>query len=220
MEQSELISIWKSYDRKLEKALQLNNRYAADLLKLKTQSALSSMNPIKLLAIVVGCIWVIAGGTIVVNIFRYEQASPFFLYSAAFQLLVTAIAIVIYACQLVLIRTIDVSDPVVRVQQKLTWLKGSTLWVARILLLQLPAWTTFYLSGNLIRQGNPAYLLANGAVTLLFTFAAGWLFFNIRYENKDKTWFKWLFRGKEWTPIMESIGLYQEIADFESESTN
>ncbi|MEO6453117.1 MAG: hypothetical protein ABIN97_03545 [Ginsengibacter sp.] len=51
-------------------------------------------------------------------------------------------------------------------------------------------------------------------VTLLFTYIAIWLFFNIRYENKNKKWFKLIFNGKEWTPLMKSMELLQQVEEY------
>lgn len=64
------------------------------------------------------------------------------------QVLLTAIALVLYIYQLVLMQQIDISQPVVETKHHLARLKFSTLWIARILFLQLPVWTTFY-TGNL-----------------------------------------------------------------------
>jgi len=42
-----------------------------------------------------------------------------------------------------------------------------------------------------------------------FTVIAIWLFFNIKYENKNKKWFQLIFNGKEWTPLMKSMELLE-----------
>ena len=51
-------------------------------------------------------------------------------------------------------------------------------------------------------------------LTASFSYIAIWLFFNIKYENRDKKWFRLIFEGKEWTPIIKSIELYEEIEEF------
>lgn len=219
MDQSEIINLWKAYDRKLEASLMLNKSNAIELTRLKTKSLLSSMTPLKIFTIIVGMLWVFIGGTIVVNLFvhAYASVSPFFLYSAAFQLLLTAIAIVIYLYQLVLIHQVDITDTLIKTQKRLTQLKSSTLWVARILFLQLPAWTTFYLSMGMFESGNLPYILINSTVTLLALGISVWLFVNIRYANREKKWFKLIFEGKEWTPVIKAIELHEEIEAFEKE---
>ena len=219
MDQSEIINLWKAYDRKLEASLMLNKSNAIEITRLKTKSLLSSMTPLKIFTIIVGMLWVSIGGTIVVNLFvhAYASVSPFFLYSAAFQLLLTAIGIGIYLYQLVLIHQMDITDTLIKTQKRLTQLKSSTLWVARILLLQLPAWTTFYWSMDLIKSGHLPYIFLNSVVTLLAIAVSLWLFINIRYENREKKWFKLIFEGKEWTPVIKAIELHKEIEAFERE---
>lgn len=219
MDQSEIINLWKAYDRKLEASLMLNKSNAIEITRLKTKSLLSSMTPLKIFTIIVGMLWVSIGGTIVVNLFvhAYTSVSPFFLYSAAFQLLLTAIGIGIYLYQLVLIHQMDITDTLIKTQKRLTQLKSSTLWVARILLLQLPAWTTFYWSMDLIKSGHLPYIFLNSVVTLLAIAVSLWLFINIRYENREKKWFKLIFEGKEWTPVIKAIELHKEIEAFERE---
>ena len=219
MEQSEIINLWKAYDRKLEASLMLNKSNAIEITRLKTKSLLSSMTPLKLFTIVVGMLWVFVGATLISNLFvhAYASVSPFFLYSAAFQLLLTAIGIGIYLYQLVLIHQMDITDTLINTQKRLTQLKSSTLWVARILFLQLPAWTTFYWSMDLIKSGHLPYIFLNSVVTLLAIAVSLWLFINIRYENREKKWFKLIFEGKEWTPVIKAIELHKEIEAFERE---
>jgi hypothetical protein len=219
MDQSEIINLWKAYDRKLEASLMLNKSNAIEITRLKTKSLLSSMTPLKIFTIIVGMLWVSIGGTIVVNLFvhAYTSVSPFFLYSAAFQLLLTAIGIGIYLYQLVLIHQMDITDTLINTQKRLTQLKSSTLWVARILFLQLPVWTTFYWSMDLIKSGHLPYIFLNSVVTLLAIAVSLWLFVNIRYENREKKWFRLIFEGKEWTPVIKAIELHKEIEAFERE---
>ena len=217
MEHSEIINLWKTYDEKLEKVLAINKQNTQELLRLKAKNLISEMRPYKSFTLFVGLVWVILGVTIVSNLFvnALDKISWFFLISASLQLLLTAVATGIYIYQLIMINQINITESVVETQKKLSYLKGTTLWVTKILFLQLPLWTTFYLSSSMLMSGDIAYILINGIVTAVFTFAAIWLFININYQNKDKKWFKLIFDGKEWTPIMESIEFYKEIEGYE-----
>lgn len=117
-----------------------------------------------------------------------------------------------------MIYQVDISEPVLATQEKLASLKSSALWVARILFLQLPVWTTFYLSESIFESVNSIYLIINGIITLLFSYVSIWLFLNIKYNNKDKKWFKLIFDGKEWTPVMKSMELLSEIDKYKIEN--
>jgi hypothetical protein len=216
MEEAEMIQLWKSYNKKLEESLVLNRKNAEDITRIKVKSLLGSMKPLKIFTILAGMVWVGLGSMILVNLFMhaFDSISKFFLFSAAIQVLLTAIALVLYIYQLVLIQQVDISQPVVETQQHLARLKSSTLWIARILFLQLPVWTTFYLGSYMLEKGNIVFYIIQSVVTLLFAYAAVWLFFNIKYENRHKKWFRLIFNGKEWSPLMRSMELLRQAGEY------
>jgi len=217
MKETELTALWKAYDQKLEEHLQVNRQHAADITRLKVQSALSSMKPSKIFTLFIGLIWVSLGSTVVFNLAVYapDKVSIFFLLSAGFQLILTAIALVVYLYQLILIRQVDISEPVLAVQERLARLRSSTLQVTRILFLQLPAWTTFFWSESMFEHNHTSLLILPVAITLIFTAATPWLFFNIKYENRDKWWFRFIFSGKEWDPILQAMEMLEQLKGYQ-----
>jgi hypothetical protein len=212
MEDIEIINLWKSYDKKLEENLSLNRRNAEDITKINIRSFLSSMRPLKVFTVLAGIIWVGFLDVLIVGLF--QVASPFFLVSAAILSLLNTLAIGIYLYQLILIHEVDISEPILATQEKLARLKSSTLWVARILFLQLPVWTTFYLSTAMFENGNLLLIILQIVITLSFTFIAVWLFLHIKYENRHKKWFHMIFNGKEWDPVMKSMELLSQVHDY------
>jgi len=216
MEDVDIINLWKSYDRKLEENLLFSKKNAEDIIKMKAQSFLASMKPLKIFTILIGIGWVGFVDILIVNLFF--MANPFFLISAAIQVLLTKLAIGLYLYQLILIYQVDSSEPLLATQERLSRLKSSTLWVARILFLQLPVWTTFYWNKSMVENGNIALYMIQIVVTLLFTFLAVWLFCNINYANRNKKWFKLIFDGKEWSPVIKSMELLSQIDDYKIES--
>jgi hypothetical protein len=212
MENTDIINLWKSYDKKLEENLILNKKNAEDITKLKVQSLIASMKPLKIFTIVIGIIWVGIVDTLIINFFH--EANPIFLISTGIQVLLTKLAIGIYLYQMVLIHQVDISNPILKTQEKLTRLKSTTLWITRLLFLQLPLWTTFYWNESMLENGNVWLYTLQILVTSVFSFIAIWLFFNIRYANRNKRWFQIIFSGKEWTPIVKSMELYSEIKEF------
>ena len=144
----------------------------------------------------------------------------FFLVSATIQIGLTAVALIIYIYQLINIYKVDITDPILETQNRLANLKTSTLWITRILFLQLPVWTTFYWNISMIENGNWFLWIIQGIVTLSSAYIAIWLFFNIRYENRNKKWFKFIFNGKEWTPLMKSMELLEQIEDYKDKNAS
>lgn len=215
MENAEIINLWKSYNQKLEENLMFNKRNAEDITKLKVQSFLSPLKPLKGFIIVMGILWVVFLNVLIVKLFYV--ANPFFLISAIIIMLFNLLAIAIYIYQFMVIHQVDISESILQTQEKLSRLKSSTLWVTRLLFLQLPFWTTFYLNETMLENGNIWFIIIQLLVTLTMMFLGIWLFFNIKYDNKDKKWFHYLFNSLEWTPIIKSIELCREIEAFKQE---
>jgi len=216
MKELEMIEIWKSYDKKLEENLILNRKNTEDITRIKVQSFISSMKPIKIFTIVIGLLWVVFVDTLIINLF--SVASPFFLISAGIQVLLTKLAIGIYLYQMILIQQVDISAPIVSTQEKIARLKSSTIWVTRLLFLQLPVWTTYYWNESMLENGNIWLYALQIIITASFTYLAIWLFFNIRYENKDKKWFRLIFNGREWNPVITSMELLNQIREYKDET--
>jgi len=225
MNENEIKNLWQISNEKTESSLFISSKKTEEITRMKAKNMLSSMKPVKIFTLIAGILWTIILGFVIVNLFihAYDKVSLFFLYSATIQELLTVIAIAVYIYQLKLIYKIDFSEPVLKIQENLSKLKMSTLAVTRVLFLQLPVWTTFYLSESMFVNGNLTLLIIQGIVTLTFTFTAIWLFISIKYENRNKKWFKLIFRGKEWQPIlqaMEQISLIDIYKSQESENAN
>ncbi|QHV97519.1 hypothetical protein [Spirosoma endbachense] len=218
MEDRDLVALWKSYDKKLEENLLLNRKNLEAITSIKIQSFLASMKPMKIFTIIVGILWVGVVDVLLINLFTI--ASPFFLISAGIQVLLTKLAIGIYAYQLILIQLVDINEPIVAVQEKIAQLKSSTIWVTRFLFLQLPVWTTFYWTESMWKNGNIVLYLIQAIITGSFAFLAVWLFRNINYANSEKKWFRLIFSGKEWDPLIKSMDLLSQINDYKNETKN
>ena len=212
MQDTDLIQLWKSYDKKLEENLAINRQNTFEITKLKLKSHLLSMKPLKMFTIVLGILWVVFLDSLIVVLFHF--ASPFLLISAGLVSLLNKLAIGIYIYQMALISEVNIDAPVISTQDKLARLKSSTIWIARILFLQIPFWTIFYWNSQMFENGNAILWTLQLLIIISGTYLALWLFFNIKYENKDKSWFKLLFSGAGWNPVAESIKLLEEVEDF------
>jgi Na+-driven multidrug efflux pump len=117
----------------------------------------------------------------------------------------------------VLIRQINKSNNITQTQHKLAQLQTSTMHITRILFLQSPFYTTWFLSVDMLAGTSAGLLIFQCCITIFFTLLAIWLYRNIKYENADKKWFKILFSGKEWTSVTAAIAFMQEIEDFKND---
>ncbi|MDF2188221.1 hypothetical protein [Paraflavitalea sp. CAU 1676] len=212
MEDKDILTMWRSYDERLQESLTLNRKNAEEITRMKVQSFLASMKPMKIFTLIAGILWVLLVDFILVASFR--SASPFFYVSMGIQVLLTKLAIGVYIYQLYLLNRADIGEPVLETQEKIARLQSSTIWVTRLLFLQLPVWTTFFWSKRLFADANALQIAIPVVIAALFTWAAVWLFINIRFENKDKKWFRLIFRGKEWDPMLKANDLLHQVQDY------
>ncbi|RAJ05197.1 hypothetical protein LX64_02351 [Chitinophaga skermanii] len=211
MNDNDIRSAWQSYSQLLNDSLQLNKQNAEDITKLKAKSFLQSMQPIKIFTVAVGILWVLFVFTLLVGSWSYS--SLFFKSAALIQGSISAIAIIIYLYQLYLIQQVDINQPVMAAQRIIAQIKTSTIWVTRILFLQLPIWTTFYLTAATFQNGQTGWHIVQIIITGAFTLAALWLFFNIKYENRHTKWFQLIFNGKDWSPLMQAMSVLEQVEE-------
>ena len=215
MEDTEILNLWKAYDKKLEENLSLNKKNAEDITKIKLHSHLSSMKPIKIFTVIVGILWVVFVDFLI--FIAFKAGISFFLISAIIQVLLTKLAIGVYIYQLILITRVDISDSILATQEKIANLKSSTIWITRLLFLQFPVWNTFYWTQAAWENGGILWYIIQIPLTAAFAYLGIWLFFNIKYKNREKKWFRLIFRGKEWTPLMKSMEVLEQIKAYKME---
>ncbi|MEA5127066.1 MAG: hypothetical protein VB074_02685 [Proteiniphilum sp.] len=216
MNELELKELWRTANEKLEESFTINRQNTEDITRIKVYTSLSSMKPIKIFTLLVGILWVGLGAIILSHIYLYafSEANKFFLVSASVQVVLTAIALWIYLYQLIKIYEVNSYDPILETQEKLVQLRISTLWSARILFLQLPVWTTFWWNETMFTDWNLFQWILTAVVTVSFTYVSIWLFLNIKYKNRNKKWFQLIFSGKEWTPLMKSMELLEQVEEY------
>ena len=66
----------------------------------------------------------------------------------------------------------------------------------------------------MLENGNLTLYIIQAITTLAFTYAAVWLFLNIRHENKDQKWFRLIFDGNEWSPVIKSMELMNQLDEY------
>jgi hypothetical protein len=222
MNELELKKLWKTTNEKLEEIFVINRKNTEDITRITVHNLLGSMKPVKIFALLVGIFWVGIGGFALSTIYlnSFSEVNKFFLFSASIQVGVTALALFIYLYQLITIYQVDFTEPIIRTQEQLVRLKKTTLWVTRILFLQLPVWTTFWWNETMLKDWGILQWIMTLFFTISFTVIAVWLFFNIKYENRNKKWFQLIFSGKEWTPLMKSMELLEQVEEYKDHNAS
>jgi hypothetical protein len=223
MNDIELKDLLASYNHKLEEARALNlqswvlNLECFETLQQqKAKSNLKSLINFKMVAVVLGILWVSFLGFLFFH--SLEISKIFFLISTGAIMLITSAAIIVYVYHIVLINKINNSENVLKTQETIAHLKLSTINITRILFLQAPFYCTFWWSISFIVDAPLSFWLISFPVALAFTFASIWLWKNISMKNVHKKWFKVLFNSPEWNSLIKANNFLEEINNFRKEN--
>lgn len=219
MEDSQLKELLTSYNHQLEEArvlnLQswvLNYKCYESMQSQKAKSKLRSLTTFKMVAVVLGILWVMFLGYLLY--YSLEMSKIFFVISISAIILITSAAIFVYAYHIVLLRQIDNTENVVKTQETIARLQASTINITRILFLQSIFYCTFWWTPAMIEHSPVSFWLISFPVAFLFGWASVWLYLNISYKNAHKKWFRILFNSPEWTSLIKANEYLSEIERF------
>jgi hypothetical protein len=222
MEDLELKSIWQQYDKRIEEARVLNLQSWALNLRCfetiqteKAKSKLHALARFKAWVAVLGVLWVLFLAVIIQGSW---MVNPYFTVSAGMIMVFNILAVAVYIRHIVLIREINYSESITATQQKLASLKLSTVNTTRILMLQMPFYTTWFWHSNWIHNDSTSFWLVAFPITLLFTWLAVFLYRNITLKNMHKKWLKlFMSAGPEYSSVAEAQAFISEIEDFKKD---
>lgn len=203
MNEFDLHAAWKALDEKVNHQASINSTLLQEIARGKIQMAMDRLTPIKWFTLIMGILWLLALS--VVGVMAWSIHNWFLFGSVLGVALCNAVAVIIYAVQLIWIYNTNWQGPVLETQQQLLQIRTSTLWIAKVLFLQTPFWSTFYWTESVLSNAPWYFLVLQCSVTALLAIAAGWLFANIRIENCQKRWFKMIFNGNEWHRVQEAL---------------
>ena len=217
MNESSIQETWSSYDQKIDRLISLNERLLVDSLRGKVTNSVNRSKPIKWIGIILGIGWVIFLDSLC--FMAYHASWSLFLISVGIISLLTKFAIGTYIYQLVKLYQIDYSKTVSEAQRHIVSIKKSTILAARIMVLQLPFWTTWYLDREFMLHGEIAYLVVNLVIILSFTIVSVWLFSQLHMKNLNKKWVKRLFTDNEWKQLNHASYLLEQMKHFDSDTS-
>jgi len=215
MSTDEFQEIWKAYDGKLEKSLQLNLHLLKEVQSQKARSALRSFIAGRVIGIVIGILYLV----LLCVAFWWVRTQPVMAVSFAVFIICTVIAIGEYIQEIGVIRGIGYGDNIVDTQAKLAGIQGGIVRTLRISWLQLPFWATFFVSNELLQKGGRVFLMVEVPIVLVLTILAVILFKNITIENaQKKKWVNSLIRSTGIKSVSRAMDFIKEIEDFKKDS--
>ena len=219
MENIDFISIWKTQNTKIEQAIALNRKLLHEIVDGKAKSAVRSLTILKSTLLFFGILYLIAlAGLISFAVTRYSPAWNYFIVSVAAILLINIYAVITYIKHLVWLNEINYDGPVANIQQKLSQLQLSIIQLTRIMYLQTPFFTTFYLSSNWFPHLSPwPYTLFQLILTGAAVYSSWWVYKNMIVENIDNKLIRSLLSGSGRDTVRKAMDFYNEIEEYKVE---
>ena len=220
MENLELINIWKEQNAKIEKTLAINKLLLKETISRKAESSLQGLVRLTTAGIIAFVLYLLLLGYVLVYAFsNYSSASNYFIVSISAIALINLKGFTDYIKHLVWTKNINYNGSVLNIQKQLSKIQLSIINHSKIMILQLPFWTTFYLSDSWFPQdvGFP-YVLLQITITGSFIYLSYWLYKIHKPENLNKKWFRNLIAGSGGKSVEKAIEFYKELEEFEKEN--
>ncbi len=220
MENTELIGIWKEQNAKIEKTLAINQLLLKETINNKVKHSLRSLIRLKTAGIIAFVFYLLLLGYALAYAFsNYSSAWNYFIISVSAIALVNIKGFSDYIKHLVWTNNINYNGSVIEIQQQLSRLQLSIINHAKIMTLQFPFFTTFYLSSSWFPQDvGFGYIILQVLVTGSFIYFSYWLYKNTKPENLDKKWFRNMIAGSGGKSVIEAMAFYKEMEEFEKEN--
>ncbi|WP_343304081.1 hypothetical protein AAHN97_21150 [Chitinophaga niabensis] len=213
MKADELEDIWQAYDEKLAQSLELNIKVLEKIEGQKVHRSFNALIRFKLFAIILGIPW----NAFLLFLLYHMWWEPFFAISDVLLVIINTYAMVEYTKQIRVIKRINFSNAISVTQEQLTWLHISAIRTFRIIFLQLPLWTVFYIKIPMLAGAGWSYWIIQSLVTLFFILITIWLYRNITVKNAGSKWVKALIWEDGGKSIAKANKFMQEIEDFKKE---
>ena len=222
MEDEYLKNSWNSTDNKMDNLMNTDKKSLEFMLNKKIKSTLKSLLIPKLVGIVLGLGWVLFMFMLIYFSFLSSAMSlgkVFFIGSVSMIMLITAYGVFLYIKDIFIIRQIDLSESITFTQRKLAEIQLSIMNSVRVLWLQLPFYTTWYLDSDLILHGSIIFYIIQIIVTGSTACLSIWLFRNMVEKNLNKKWVRNFMCGYGFYRARQAIDFISEIDNFKRDQT-
>jgi len=219
MEDIEIISMWKLQNEKIEQSLAINKDLLLEITNNKANSALRSLKSIKITGLILAVFYILFLGYLLsFAVSHYSPAWNYFLISVGAIFILNMKAIADYIRHLVWVNQIDYDGSITEIQQKLLRLQLSIIKHLRMMILQFPLFTTFYLSSNWFPGSvGWGYILLQTTLTGSFIAGTVWLYRKLRIENMENKVVQHFIAGSGGQSVRKAMEFYKEFEDFKME---
>lgn len=219
MEDKEILKLWQTQNEKIEQSLTINRKLLVETIKYKAKNSLRSLEILKTSGIIAFILYLLVLTYILLYTFsNYSRISNYFLISISAIFIINMRGLYDYIKHLTWSKNIDFDGSIMEIQQKLSKLQLSIVNHSKVMVLQLPFWTTIYLDNSWFPSSvGGYYIIFQILFTGTFTLIAIWLYKNQKIENLNKTWYKKLLAGSGGSSVEKALQFYKELESFKSE---
>ncbi len=222
MENAELINIWKMQNAKIEKALAVNEILFKEVINNKARNSLRPLARLKSAGVIAFVLYILfLGYGVFYAISNYSSAWNYFIVSVSIIALINIRGLTDYIRHLSWVNNINYNGSVMEIQQQLARLKLSIIQHSKIMCLQFPFYTTFYLSDKWFpAEVGIGYLLLQTVITGSLAYLSYWLYSQHKPENFEKKWFRKMLEGSGLTSVINAMDFYKELETFKEDNSD
>ena len=219
IEDQDILQIWQAQNIKPEQVAAFNQKLLTEMAGLKAEGALNKLQRFTTRGIITAIIYLsLLAAVLLYAICNAKAGADYFTLSMGGIFLINLKALADYIKHYTRASRIDFSGSVLTVQRDLARLELSFFSHVRIMVLQLPFWTTFFLSSSWFPAKAPQILVVlQLMVTGASVVTSLWLFKKLRPENLDKKWVRKLVNGAGAGWVTQAMGFYKETLGFTQE---
>ncbi len=216
MEDTNFFLLWKEQHEKIDQSLSINKQILNEVVRQKSEIALQSLMRFKTKGIICAVVYLVLLGLVLFYaITHYSSAADYFIISVAAISLINIKALYDYIKHAVWITNIDYDNNITETQQQLTRLQLSIFRHNRFMFLQLPFWTTFYLSNKWFPHSvGFGYIIFQILFTGLFTYLSYFFYRNLTLQNAGKKWVRIIINASGGKYVRKALDFYKEIEQF------
>ncbi len=216
MEDQELIGLWKRQETKIDQLMSLNTQLLKERTSEKMRKAFFGIKAEKVTGIIFGILYIFFLGTLLaIGLKATSFRLDFFHVSVGVIFLVNIKVFADYIKHLVMANQIEFDGSVTKIQKQLLDLQVSLIKTFRIVVIQIPFYTTFHLSVNWFpSQASEPWIVVQLLITGIFTVASIWIFVNFKPQNAHKKWVKWMISSSGGTQVERALEQLKELETF------
>lgn len=219
MEDSNLALLWKEHQKKIDQTLFINKQILNAVVRHNSEIALRSLVRFKTKGVISVVVYLaLLGLLLFYAITHYSSSANYFIASFTVIFLINVKALCDYIKHSIWLKNIDYDNNITETQQRLNRLQLSIFQHTRFMFLQLPFWTTFYLSNKWFPHSvSLGYIIFQILFTGIFLYLSYFIYRNLTIQNANKNWVKIIINASGGKYVRKALDFYDEIEQFRAE---